>query len=330
MGFYSAHPTASTAWRLAVLMGANARTYKFALADALIEHASEGRSSVTLRELATSYTSAIIRHSATGPQAPASMKLAPKDFLSLVNKFREVSPGDAPPTEELVDAAVRAMPGMVMQKFHNLRGGVETPHRFYSLRASGRHAVVDFTPALRAVAGSTELHSLSSELDARWQIVEASFASGVGQSLMGQGLGVDLGLEHLLEKRRRRPVAGLTAAVVGFQYGRCLICWEPLGPFDSVAIDHVFPFSLMNNGRALIAPHLDLDAIWNLAPAHASCNGQKSNRPPSRVEIFRLGQRNEAIMLSPHPLRRTLELSLALGGFKPREGSWQKFLASVL
>lgn len=330
MGFYSAHPTASTAWRLAVLMGANARTYKFALADALIEHASEGRSSVTLRELATSYTSAIIRHSANGPQAPASTKLAPKDFLSLVNKFRESSPGDAPPTEELVDAAVRAMPGMVMQKFHNLRGGVETPHRFYSLRGPGRDAAVDFTPALKAVAGSTELHSLSSELDARWQIVEASFASGVGQSLMGQGLGVDLSLEHLLEKRRRRPVAGLTAAVVGFQYGRCLICWEPLEPLDSVAIDHVFPFSFMKNGRALIDQHLDLDAVWNLAPAHASCNGQKSNRPPTRVEIFRLGQRNEAIMLSPHPLRQTLELSLALGGFKAGEGSWHKFLASVL
>ena len=224
MGFYSAHPTASTAWRLAVLMGVNARTYKFALADALIEHASEGRSSVTLRELATSYTSAIIQHSSNGPQAPASLKLAPNDYLSLVNKFVETSPEAAPPTDELVDAAVRSMPGMVMQKFHNLRGGVETPHRFYSLRASGRDAVVDFSPALMAIAGSTELHNLNLELNARWQIVEASFASGVGQSLLGKGLGVDLGLEHLLERRRRRPVTGLGAAIVGFQYGRCLIC----------------------------------------------------------------------------------------------------------
>lgn len=32
--------------------------------------------------------------------------------------------------------------------------------------------------AAPVLPGSTELHSLGSELDARWQIVEASFASG--------------------------------------------------------------------------------------------------------------------------------------------------------
>lgn len=330
MGFYSSHPTASTAWRLAVLMGANARTYKFALADALIEHASRGQTSATLHSIATSYTSAIVRHSSNGPQAPASLDLAPKDFLSLVKKFVEQSPESAPPSEELVDSAVRSMPGMVMQKFHNLRGSAETPHRFYSLRSSGRDAVVEFTPALMSVAGSSELHSLNSELNARWKIVEASFASGIGQSLMGQGLQADLELGHLLERRRRRPVAGLGAAVVGFQYGRCLICWEPIEAADSVAIDHVFPFSLMNALRPVIDPLLDLDAVWNLAPAHASCNTQKSNRLPTRAEIDRLGERNEAIMLSPHPLRRTLELSLALRGLKPSHDAWPRFLATVL
>lgn len=330
MGFYSSHPTASTAWRLAVLMGANARTYKFALANALIEHASRGQTSATLRSIATSYTSAIVQHSSNGPQAPGSLELAPKDFLSLVHRFVEEFPDDVAPSEELVDAAVRSMPGMVMQKFHNLRGGAETPHRFYSLRSSGRDAVVEFTPALMAIADSTEVHSLNSELNARWRIVEASFAIGIGQSLMSQGLGVDLAHGRLLEKRRRRPVAGLAAAVVGFQYGRCLICADPLEQTDSIAIDHVFPFSLMTMGKVMRDPHLDLDAVWNLAPVHASCNGQKSNRPPTRDEVVRLAARNEAIMLSPHPLRRTLELSLAVRGFRAGDGSWHKFLATVL
>jgi hypothetical protein len=35
-------------------------------------------------------------------------------------------------------------------------------------------------------------------------------------------------------------------------------------------------------------------------------------------------------MLSPHPLRRTLELSLAVRGFRAGDGSWHKFLATVL
>lgn len=86
----------------------------------------------------------------------------------------------------------------------------------------------------------------------------------------------------------------------------------------------------MNALRPVIDPLLDLDAVWNLAPAHASCNTQKSNRLPTRAEIVRLGERNEAIMLSPHPLRRTLELSLSLRGLKPGHDAWQRFLATAL
>ena len=147
------------------------------------------------------------------------------------------------PTEALVEAAVRAMPGMVMQKFHNLRGGVETPHCFYKLRTHGATSVVEFTPALMEIAGSEDLHNLSGELEARWRIVETSFESGVAQSLITQGLGVDLARGTLVDKVRRRPVAGLGPAVLGFQHGRCLICNDPITESDRVAIDHVFPFA---------------------------------------------------------------------------------------
>ena len=69
-----------------------------------------------------------------------------------------------------------------------------------------------------------------------------------------------------------------------------------------VAVDHVFPFSFMIRGMKLGWPDLDLDSFWNLAPAHAACNAQKSNRPPTADEKRRLAKRNEAIMGSPHPL----------------------------
>lgn len=234
------------------------------------------------------------------------------------------------PTEALVEAAVRSMPGMVMQKFHNLRGGVEVPHRFYNLRARGPEVVVEFTDALMAIAGSEGAHNLSTELNARWQIVETSFESGVGLSLMGEGLGIDLVLGTLVGKRRRRPVAGLGPAVIGFQHGRCLICNDPISEADRVAIDHVFPFSLTKRGSLVVDPSLDLDSVWNLAPVHAACNGRKSNRPPTRDEISRLGYRNEAIMLSPHALRRTLELSLSARGFQRKPGAWYRFLETVI
>ncbi len=37
MEFYRSEPTAQSSWRLAVLMGANSRTYKFALGSALLQ-----------------------------------------------------------------------------------------------------------------------------------------------------------------------------------------------------------------------------------------------------------------------------------------------------
>jgi hypothetical protein len=58
---------------------------------------------------------------------------------------------------------------------------------------------------------------------------------------------------------------------------------------------------------------LDLDTVWNLAPAHYGCNADKSNRPPAPVELDRLARRNEAIMYSPHPLSRTLRITLDNG-----------------
>ncbi|WP_233273563.1 HNH endonuclease family protein [Streptomyces broussonetiae] len=79
--------------------------------------------------------------------------------------------------------------------------------------------------------------------------------------------------------------------------------------------------------RAWVGP--DLDALWNLAPAHATCNGGKSDRLPFPVEVHRLALRNEAIMDSPHPLKRTLQLSLqkALGG--RRRASWPESLQAI-
>ncbi|RNG30959.1 hypothetical protein [Streptomyces botrytidirepellens] len=50
--------------------------------------------------------------------------------------------------------------------------------------------------------------------------------------------------------------------------------------------------------------------IWNIAPTHQACNSAESDWLPAPEELHRLAQRNEAIMLSPHPLRKTLQLSL--------------------
>lgn len=234
------------------------------------------------------------------------------------------------PTGRLLDAAVRSMPSMVMDKFHNVQGG-SLAHRFYELTGRGQDKVVRLSPELCRIAGSTQAAGLRSELEARWSIVEASFTVGVGRSLMEQGLAVDLDAWRLVAdlRQRRRSVAGVREAVIGFQHGRCMTCGDVIGPADEVDIDHVFGFALMRHYQvARMWPGLDFDAVWNLAPAHRDCNGSKSARLPTTFELRRLVQRNEAIMKSPHPLKRTLEISL--GSYAGTSGGWPAFTRAVL
>src|ERR1700722_9285146 len=150
--FYRTEPTARTAWRQAILMGANVRTYKFPLGAALLDLARSGRDAVPLVELATAYSTHLIDRAGNLPQAPSSPSMGDQDFLSVLAREREESRATGAPTETLVNAAGRSVPGMVMQKFHNLPGQGEVAHRFYELEGRGPNCIVRVTPDLRAVA----------------------------------------------------------------------------------------------------------------------------------------------------------------------------------
>ncbi|MFJ8030342.1 HNH endonuclease [Streptomyces sp. NPDC096032] len=328
--FYAQDASARASWRLAVLMGANSRTYKFALGQALLEFGRTEREEISLAELAAAYSLGLVHHLAQDPQAPQTVELGERDFLTVAEQERAATLQVGRPTERLLAAAVRSMPMMVMQKFHHLRGETAVPHTFYELAGTGRQRVVRLTPDLLRLAQSEQAPVLAAELGARWSIVESSFAAGVGRSLVEEGVTVDWDTLKITDKRRRRSVTGIVDATVGFQHGRCLICGDVLAPAEAIAVDHVFPFSLMRRFDSVGSWNgPDLDALWNLAPAHATCNGSKSDRLPTPAELARLAARNDAITQSPHPLRRTLQLSLkhALPGQKAP--SWAEFLGAV-
>src|SRR5689334_11224955 len=103
-------------------MGANTRTYKFPLGAALLDLARSGRDAVPLTELASTYAAYLVDRGGDYPQASTSQALSHQDFLTVLAREREESKAAGRPTEKLVDAAVRSIPGMVMQKFHNLPG----------------------------------------------------------------------------------------------------------------------------------------------------------------------------------------------------------------
>ncbi|MET8101534.1 HNH endonuclease [Streptomyces sp. NPDC005236] len=328
--FYAQDASARASWRLAVLMGANSRTYKFALGQALLEFGRDGRESVSVAEFAAAYGLGLVRHLAGDPQAPHAQERGEKDFLTVAEQESAATLESGRPTERLLAAAVHSMPMMVMQRFHNLRGDTAVPHTFYKLDGRGSRRMVRLTPDLLRLAQSEHAAGLSAELEARWSIVESSFAAGVGRSLLEEGVAVDWDTLRITDRRRRRSVTGIVEATAGFQHGRCLICGDLLTSSEHIAVDHVFPFSLMRRFAGVGSWYgPDLDALWNLAPAHAACNGAKSDRLPAQAEISGLAARNEAIMNSPHPLRRTLQLSLKCALPRQSTASWAQFLKAV-
>lgn len=204
MQFYSADPTPRASWRLAVLMGANSRTYKFALGHALLELARSGDAEFTLQELAAPYAMSLIEHLQHAPQVPERSSLGEQDFLSLARGQAEPSLRVGRPTDDVLDSAVRSMPAMVMQKFHNLRGAStgagEVPHRFYEIVGPPQKRIVRLTPEMIQLAHSEQSSLLRDELTARWNIVETSFAAGIGRSLVTEGFALDSATMRLSDK----------------------------------------------------------------------------------------------------------------------------------
>ena len=298
---------------MAVLMGANSRTYKFALGSALLTMAQQGRDSATLEELAVPYAMSLVEHAGKYPQGPQSAVQSESDFLSVLAGEAAASRSSGEPTETLREAAIASMPTMVMQKFHNLRGVGEVPHSFYRITGRGRDRRVELTPELLALARHEEL--LRGELDSRWAIVEACFDAELGRTLVDGGVVLSDDGRELVAWQGRRPVTGARTALAGFQHGRCFYCRNPLTEEPrAVHVDHAFPYALMKTGSWL-GPNLN--GVWNLVVACSGCNLTKSSRLPTELEVRRLIARNEAIFGSPHPLRRTLELSMRPRGAVP-------------
>ncbi len=261
MKFYRAEPTAVTSWRMAVLMGANSRTYKFALGYALLDLARRGQQDISLADLATPYAMQLVHRAQLYPQGPTSSVSGSADFLTILVEESDASRRHGIPTDRLLDAAVASIPQMVMRKFHNLRGFGEVPHRFYDVhgRGSGRRVIV--TPELLHVAKNEAVLGL--ELDARWSIVEACFQAEVGRHLVSSGVTVSPDGRQLLAPVRRVAVAGAREALMGFQHGRSFYCQEAVTvDSGSVHVDHVYPFSLMTTG-SWCGP--DLNGVWNLS-----------------------------------------------------------------
>jgi 5-methylcytosine-specific restriction endonuclease McrA len=111
----------------------------------------------------------------------------------------------------------------------------------------------------------------------------------------------------------RTEISSLVPALQGYQNGICFYCGEAMGEGD-IHVDHVIPRQLVHH-----------DEVWNLVLAHDFCNQQKSDALTERYYIEKLIERNEALIVSNHPLKKRLIAELGATPTRRQSHVWKVY-----
>jgi len=297
--FYEIEPTAENYWRAIILFGRNSASYKFALAQALIDLHSQGKTRVTLQELASPYAEHLCEHLALHPKQGTSEQSV---FL---DKLRDFNAGKID-RDELISHTVRHGFANVIDAFHNVHGR-EVGVRFFVDQRSVDNSI-ELSDDFMKLGEQKKFADLAEETDARWRLVEAAWENNLSRNLMLVEYEADGRNLVGVNSFRRTTVTSARPALNGYQKGRCFYCFREIsvvyGSESLADVDHFFPhmLKLCDTGKPI-------DGIANLVLACQECNrgpNGKFDRLPTTALLERLFNRNEYLITSHHPLRETL------------------------
>lgn len=301
-------------WRSVILFGRNAASYKFALAQALIDLAKQDRDSVTLDQLAGPYTRHLCEHLAHSPKQSTSRS---SKFIDACSGFNN---GEIT-HDALIATAVQLGFNNVLDAFHVVNQG-DVPVKFFEKDFSRESKRLILTDEVFRLANSAEAGNIVQETESRWNLVETAWEQGISSSLLRISYD-ELGQAFVAESgTRRKDVTSARGSLNGYQKGHCFYCYAPIDAADGTVktegglilpesakpdlcdVDHFFPHAL-----AVQVPEVNWDGVWNLVLACPDCNrgeGGKFARIPAPEYLCRLNRRNEYLIGSHHPLRETL------------------------
>lgn len=298
--FWGDAPSIEDYWRGIILFGKNVASYKFALAQSLLELAPGGKSIITLEELAQAYARHTLEHLRLC-DSQSQQTNVPYPFLEACRRYDrgEIS------YEELIEITAREGFKVVLDKFHNVNKA-ETPMRFFAYERRGAKAIA-LTDELFGMLETDQGLNLPAEVDARWRLVETAWELKVSRHLIGVGYDADLELLFVQRPTSRTNITSCRSALNGYQKGKCFYCFGDIsivsGTESLTDVDHFFPYALRND---IAQP---IDGVWNLVLACVSCNrgaGGKFDRLPHQRFLERLHKRNEFFIGSHHPLGETI------------------------
>src|SRR5687767_12826028 len=165
--FEQTAPSLESYWRAIILFGRNVASYKFALAQSLIELSVDGKSFVPMADLADPFARHISDH----------LEHFPKQTTSRSSKFLEVclafNQGKAT-KDEMNGATARLGFNNVINAFHVVNSG-EVPNRFFLDRRQDSTPGIELTDDFFRLRESAQFESLPCEVEARWRLVETAW-----------------------------------------------------------------------------------------------------------------------------------------------------------
>lgn len=299
MEFLEKQATGGDYWRSIILFGRNVASYKFALAQALLEFKGRGNDLVALEELALPFARNVCKHLMESPKQSTSTS---SRFLEACRNYN----GGKITQVDLVETTRRIGFVNVIDAFHVVNNA-NLPHRFFidERRETGG---IRLTENLFQLLDAPASQDLGLEVEARWNLVETAWDLGISNRLISIGYDPLNGNLFTRPENRRIDVTSCRDALNGYQKGKCFHCFDDISIFpedDALAdVDHYFPHTL----RTLVAG-FSVNGVWNLVLACKSCNrghDGKFARVPSLNLLGRLFRRNEFLIGSHHPLRETL------------------------
>lgn len=297
--FYEIEPTAENYWRAIILFGRNSASYKFALAKALFDFHSSGKTQISLEELAVPYAAHLCGHLKEHPKQGTS------EQSTFLDKLRAFNQGEIE-QDEMISHTVRYGFVNVLDAFHNVHGK-EIGVRFFIDERNKKNAV-QLTDDFMLLGEQQQFANLAQETESRWRLVESAWENNLPRNLMLVEYEEESSLLMGVNAIRRTAVTSARPALNGYQKGRCFYCFREisvvLGSEEIAEVDHFFPHMLKQCDS-----RKPIDGIANLVLACQECNrgvNGKFNRLPSIELLERLFNRNEYFITSHHPLRETL------------------------
>lgn len=236
--FQEEKPSLESYWRSVVLFGRNTASYKFSLAESLIALGKEGKTSVSLAELAFPYAENICRHilqekrQATNPSST---------FLEACDSFNQNKISQ----EELIYTTVKHGFNWVLDCFHKVNGG-DLPVKFFE--KEGKNLIL--TDEVLKLANTENAQNLYIENESRWNLVETAWKLNISANLLNIHFDDKSNILFIEESFRRKDITSARGALDGYQKGKCFYCYDDIivsdGSDNTCDVDHFFPYTLQH------------------------------------------------------------------------------------